>query len=159
MLRRRRAAYPHGCGARACKIGAVKPSCRRLAPEEASWKTAQRCSIAPVSDCARYGRLVFCPIGCQIPRLRTLPAHPTMRHRVQVHGTLRVRRRRRGDHEHRRPCLSRHAVALLPCPDGGKAARPRRNRCMRQGAADEKRKKEAEQQHPRAMARQSAVVQ
>jgi hypothetical protein len=30
---------------------------------------------------------------------------------------------------------------------------------MRQGAADEKRKKEAEQQHPRAMARQSAVVQ
>ena len=44
------------------------------------------------------------------------------------HGTRGVGRRRRGDHEHRRARLARHALALLPRADGGEAARPRRNR-------------------------------
>ena len=40
----------------------------------------------------------------------------------------RVGRGRRGDHEHRRARLARHAIALLPRADGSEAARPRRNR-------------------------------
>ena len=35
---------------------------------------------------------------------------------------------RRGDHEHRWARLSRHALAVLPCPDGREATSPRRNR-------------------------------
>ena len=39
-------------------------------------------------------------------------------------GGRRVGRGRRGDHEHRRARLARHALAVLSRSDGGEAARP-----------------------------------
>ena len=55
------------------------------------------------------------------------------------HGTRRIGRGRRGDHEHRWTRIAGHAFAVLPRADGGQAARPRRNRRTPEGGRQEAR--------------------
>src|ERR1035437_4070814 len=70
--------------------------------------------------------------GPDTPSGRSLPSrtHPVAlrpkHHPLAKAPSRRIGRGRRGDHEHRRARLSRHAVAVFPCADGSEAARPRR---------------------------------
>ena len=75
-----------------------------------------------------------------------------------VFGCVRIRRGRRGDHEHHGARLARHALAVLPRAGGSEAARALDEIAERQNAANEKRKEDAERQEQGAVASQLVAV-
>jgi hypothetical protein len=112
LLRRSRAAYSHGCGTRACKIGAVKPAYRRMrarGPYVGLWEVS---GDAPLGRRALGNRFVP-PRGGY--RLRCA--------RLQSPGTEEARQRRRGFEALRRDRFS--ARARLRRPRRGRRARAR----------------------------------